>query len=255
MKPTLNNLMLAPVLALAVAAAQAQTPEAGTLFAQAQAQAQSSLAGQTIARGHADTLALQGSNDNFNGFSIGSGRVRSKLIDNSAPEFDLYGGYAGNVSDIGYSAMVYYYIYPGAKISPVNVKYNYGELSLGVNYKIFSAKYNQTFTKDFFSFSDARGSAYLDLGTNVEIGAGFGLQLHYGMGRVRNWPDYDWRDYKIALTRTFSNGWMAMAAVTKGNAVSTVYDNNPAATPNAAGVTEASQPLKTNAVISVTKSF
>ncbi|PWF46135.1 TorF family putative porin [Massilia glaciei] len=262
MKPTLNTLMLAPVLALAAAFAQAQTPEPAPSAELATTTGNVTLASQYISRGYQQTWgkpALQGGLDyaHPSGFSIGTwgSTISSKMIEGGSLELDLYGGYAGSMSDIGYTAMVYYYIYPGAKISSVNVKYDYGELSLGVNYKIFSAKYNHTFTKDYFGFSDARGTGYLDLNTNFDVGSGFGLQFHFGMGRVRNWPDYDWRDYKIALTRTFSNGWMAMAAVTKGNAPSGVYDNYPATTPNSSGVTEISQPLKTNAVISVTKSF
>ncbi|MFD2270761.1 TorF family putative porin [Undibacterium arcticum] len=72
-------------------------------------------------------------------FSFGTwaSNVSNRYIENGTMEWDLYGGYTGTASDFGYSALIYYYKYPGASFTATNTKYDYGELSFGATYKFF----------------------------------------------------------------------------------------------------------------------
>lgn len=236
--------------------------------AQAQSAAPSPITGnltlttQYISRGFQQTWgkpALQGGFDyaHPSGWAAGTwmSNVSSKFIEGATVEWDLYTSYGGTAGDIGYSGALYYYMYPGAKITASDTRYDYGELSLGLAYKMLSAKYNYTYTKDFFGFTDARGTGYLDLGANFDLGSGMALQLHYGSGHIRNWSAYNWQDYKVGLSKSFSGGWSVGAAYTKGVGATNAYDNYPATTPNSAGVVETSNPLQGNFILSVTRTF
>jgi uncharacterized protein (TIGR02001 family) len=258
MKPTLTPLVLAlGLLGLSTAAhGQEPAPAAPAVTANF------TLATQYISRGFEQTWgrpALQGGFDyaDPSGFAIGTwmSNVSSKMIEGGTLEWDLYAGYYGSAGELGYSAVVLYYLYPGAEIAAYKVKYDYGELSLGISYKMFTAKYNTTYTKDYFGFTDARGTGYLDLGAAFDLGSGFGLQLHYGAGKVRNWSDYDWKDYKISVSKELGAGFTGSAALTRGTGASAVYKNYPATTPNSAGVIDTSDPLGTNLILSITKAF
>lgn len=255
MRLTINSIPLAACL-LTLGAAQAQTAAPAPLPITTNL----TLTTQYISRGFQQTWgkpALQGGADyaHPSGWSVGTwmSNVSSKFIEGASVEWDLYGGYGGNVGDVGYSGTVYYYYYPGAKISSSNTKYDYGELSLGLTYKMLSAKYNYTYTKDFFGFIDARGTGYLDLAANIDVGSGTMLQLHYGSGRIKNWSAYNWKDYKVGLSKTFSGGWSVAAAYTKGDG--SAYDNWQATTLNSAGERETSNPLQGNFILSVTRTF
>ncbi len=258
MNSTLKPLSLAVCLALCGGAAQAQEAPAPAPAVVANM----TLTTQYISRGFQQTWgkpALQGGLDyaHTNGFSVGTwmSNVSGKMIENGSLEWDLYGGYSGTAGDFGYSVIMLYYLYPGAEISSSKVKYDYGELSFGMTYKMFTAKYNHTYTKDFFGFTDARGTGYLDLGANFDLGSGFGLQTHFGMGRVKNWSDYDWKDYRVAVTKAIDGGWTATAALTRAKGDTAAYTNYPATTPNSAGILETSNPGKTNFVLSISRSF
>lgn len=272
MKLMLNKLLPALGLSLFAAAAQAQmmnvvAPDAGgrpfpPVASAWPVTANVALASQYVSRGFQQSWgkpALQGGFDyaHPSGFYAGTwiSSVSSRFIENATLEWDVYGGYSGTAGDIGYSGTVYYYIYPGAKFSATNVKYDYGELALGATYKMLYAKYNYTFTKDFFGFTDARGTGYLDMGANVDLGSGLTLQLHAGQGRIKHWSDYDWRDYKVGLSKAFEGGWTLTGAYTKGTGATTVYDNWAAVAPNSAGVTDISHPLKGAFTVTISKAY
>ncbi len=273
MKPMLNNKLLPALgLALFAASALAQTAESAAPDAGGKPlppvatvwpiTANVTLASQYVSRGFQQTWgrpALQGGFDYAHPSGLFAGtwmsNVSNRFIENGTIEWDVYGGYSGAAGDIGYSGTVYYYLYPGAKLSATNVKYDYGELSLGVTYKMLYAKYNYTYTKDFFGFTDARGTGYLDVGANVDIGAGLTLQLHAGQGRIKNWSDYNWKDYKVGLSKAFEGGWTLAGAYTKGTGATNVYDNWAAVAPNSAGVTDISHPIDNAFTIMLSKAF
>lgn len=267
-------------LTLLVAAAQAQTadtaaaptPDAGTKAVPPASSAwpvaaNVTLASQYVSRGFRQTWgqpALQGGFDyaHPSGFSAGTwlSNVSSKYIENGTVEWDLYGGYTGTAGDLGYSGIVYYYKYPGAIISATNTKFDYGELSLGLTYKFLYGKYNYTFTKDFFGITDARGTGYLDLGANYDLGSGYTLNLHYGIGRVASTGANDnsiwnWKDYKVGVSKAFEGGWTLAGAYTKAKGATNIYDNYTTGVLNSAGVAEVSNPAKGTFVLSLNKAF
>ncbi|NMM38196.1 MAG: choline dehydrogenase [Glaciimonas sp.] len=225
------------------------------------------LASQYVSRGFRQTWgkpALQGGFDYVHpsGFSAGTwlSNVSNRYIENGTIEWDLYGGYTGAAGDIGYSGIVYYYKYPGAVQAATNTKYDYGELSLGLSYKFLYAKYYYTYTKDSFGITDARGTGYMDLGANYDMGSGYTLNLHYGIGRVASNAAadnsiFDWKDYKVGVSKSFEGGWTLVGAYTKAKGATNVYDNYTTGALNTAGVAETSNPAAGTFVLSLNKTF
>ena len=100
----------------------------------------------------------------------------------------------------------------------------------------------------------ARGTGYLDVGANIDLGAGMTLQLHAGNGRVAGAGNdvWNWNDAKIGLSKAYSGGWAATAALTKAFPKTSIYDNYTLGIPNSAGVIESSNPGKATLVLSIT---
>jgi uncharacterized protein (TIGR02001 family) len=194
------------------------------------------LASQYISRGFRQTWgepALQGGFDyaHPSGFFAGTwmSNVSSRYIENGTIEVDVYGGYASTVGPVGYSATVLYYDYPGAVFAATGTKYDYGELALGVTYKFLYAKYLYNYTRDYFGITNARGTGYLDLGSNINLGSGYGLQLHYGIGRASSNESFDnsiynWKDVKVGVSKSFDGGWTLAGAYTKAFGATDIYD-------------------------------
>lgn len=193
------------------------------------------------------------------GWSAGTwmSTVSDKFVEKGSVEWDLYGGYSGSTGTFGYSAMVYYYAYPGALVSATNTRYDYGELSAGLSYGPAYAKYNYTFTRDFFGIENARGTGYLDLGANPSLGDGWTLNLHAGSTRVAGAGNefWNWRDAKVGVTRAFDGGWNASLAFTRAWGPTDAYTNYTTGVPGASGRPAYSNTLKGTLVLAVTKTF
>jgi uncharacterized protein (TIGR02001 family) len=220
------------------------------------------LTSQYMSRGFRQTWgkpALQGGFDYAgpNGFSAGTwlSNVSNRFVENATLEWDIYGNYGGTTGDVGYNVGAYYYKYPGAEIRATRTTYDYGELAFGLTYKFVYAKYNYTFTKEFFGIENARGTGYLDLGANVELGDGYTLNLHFGHGRVANNSLWSWRDYKAGVTKVLAPGWAVSAAYTKARGKTSAYDNYTLGIPNSAGVIERSNPADATLVFALTRTF
>jgi uncharacterized protein (TIGR02001 family) len=222
------------------------------------------LASQYVSRGFRQTWgrpALQGGFDyvHASGFSAGTwlSNVSNRYIENGTLEWDLYAGYTGSAGDIGYSGTIYYYKYPGAEYVATNTKYDYGELAFGVTYKFLYAKYNYTYTKDYFGIVDARGTGYLDIGANYDLGSGLTLNLHAGNGRVAGTGNsiWNWNDIKVGVSKAIAGGWTVAGAYTKARGATNVYDAFTTGVPNSAGVVESSNPAAGTLVVSVNKAF
>jgi uncharacterized protein (TIGR02001 family) len=250
--------------ALVAAGAQAQPAASGEAAPSATVSGNLALTSQYVSRGFRQTWgkpALQGGADYVHpsGFSAGTwlSTVSNRFIENGTLEWDLYGGYSGAAGDLGYSAIVYYYKYPGAEYRATATTYDYGELSLGATYKMFYAKYNVTWTSEFFGITNARGTGYLDAGANIDLGSGYTLNLHAGDGRVRGAGNdiWNWRDVKVGVTRAFDGGWNVAGAYTKANAATAAYDNYTLGIPNSAGVIETSNPGAGTFVLSLSRTF
>lgn len=222
------------------------------------------LASQYVSRGVRQGWghpALQGGVDVAypNGWSAGAwaSTVSDKFIERSSVELDLYGGYTGKAGEFGYSALVYYYKYPGAVISASGTKFDYAELSLGLTRGPAYAKYNYTFTRDFFGIEHARGSGYLDVGANPELGGGYTLNLHAGDGRVAGaGNDYwNWRDAKVGVTRAFTGGISASLAWTRAWGRTDAYSHYTTGVPGASGKPEYANVAKGTLALAVTLAF
>jgi uncharacterized protein (TIGR02001 family) len=223
-----------------------------------------SLASQYISRGFRQTWgqpAVQGGIDvtHRSGWSAGSwvSNVSDRYIEHGKLEWDLYGGYSGTVRDIGYSLVALYYKYPGAVIGATGTRFDYGELSAGLTWKAVYAKYNYTFTRDFFGIVNARGTGYFDSGASLTLGHDTTLTLHAGEGRVAGaGNDYwNWRDIKAGLSRPLPGGWTVAAAWTRAFGATHAYDRYSTGVPDARGHIAYSNPAKGSVVLSLTRSF
>ena len=136
-------------------------------------------------------------------------------------EWDVYGGYKGQfgASGLGYDVGLLHYNYPSHKLSiSPNTTEIYGALSYG----IFTAKYSHALT-NLFGFDDSKGSGYLDLSANVDLGDGWSVVPHVGRQWVRHNSAYAYTDYALALNKDFGNGLSASAAVIGTNADKALY--------------------------------
>lgn len=245
-------------LACSACAAEAEAPAA----APSALTANVTLASQYVSRGFRQTWgkpALQGGADYAapNGFSAGTwlSTMSNRYIEGGTLEWDLYGGYTGAAGDIGYSALLYYYLYPGAEYRATATRYDYSELSFGLSYKMAYAKYNYTISHDFFGIVDARGTGYLDVGANVDLGQGYTLNLHAGDGRVANNSIWNWRDVKVGVSKALPGGWTLAGAYTRAWGATNAYDNYTLGIPNSAGVVETSEPAAGTLLVMLTKTF
>lgn len=165
-------------------------------------------------------------------------------------EMDLYAGYKFEpIKDLGIDVGYISVKYPGSSINAntpfattvptvTGVSPDTQEIYVGVTYQWFSAKYNQTVGTSLFgldygtvgracsigiqwaagragcnnSTSTTKGSGYLDLGANFEIGEKLTLNLHAGHQSVKNYSMYSYSDYKIGVTKELG-GYNLSAAV------------------------------------------
>ncbi len=135
------------------------------------------------------------------GFYVGAWGSGIKWIKDgggdSSVEIDLYGGYKGTVGDIGYDVGVLTYQYPSNKLNPsANTTEVYGALTFGVA----TLKYSHS-TSNLFGFARSKGSGYLDLTANIDLGDGWGLVPHVGHQTVRRNSAFSYTDYSLTVTK------------------------------------------------------
>lgn len=256
---------LLPVFLLAPAICAAQGDAATSAAApSATASATVTVASQYVSRGMRQTWgrpALQAGFDvvHPSGWSAGTwaSTVSDRFIEDGRVEWDLYGGYAGALGPLGYSLTAVHYRYPGARIGATGTKYDYTELAPALSYKSLYAKYYRTVSRDFFGITGARGTGYLDVGANHEIGDGWTLNLHLGDGRVAGAGNdvWDWRDAKAGVTKTMGAGWSLAAAYTRAWGATDAYDRYTTGVARADGAIAYSNPAKGTFTASLTRTF
>lgn len=130
-------------------------------------------------------------------------------------EADLYAGMRGELAkNVSYDAGVLTYVYPSNALAGVagfanaNTTEIYGQLGYGAGY----LKYSHSVT-NLFGFVDSKNSGYLDLGANIEAGAGLYVNLHAGRQGVKNNAAASYTDWKIGLTRDFGVVTGALAVI------------------------------------------
>lgn len=179
----------------------------------------------------------------------GSNVTNNVYANGAGMEWDLYGGYKFEVAkDLGADVGLLYYWYPGAKFNNAGQdKYNNLELYGALSYGNFTAKYSGTIS-DYFGMKTAtvggmcgldssgaptttcfsanpggsKGSGYLDLSYNLDLGDKLTLGLHVGHQSVRNYGKASYTDYKIGLTKEY-NGFLFGAALVATDANTEIW--------------------------------
>lgn len=151
--------------------------------------------------------------------------------DRSVPvEIDVYGGYKNTFAggdwnyDIGYIT----YNYPGTKSTPANVsaKANTQEVYAALGWKWLTAKYSYATSSHFIGWyggatgtdtsKNTRGSDYLELNANYDLGNGWGVIGHVGKQKVKNYiasgqTDASYMDWKVGVTKDVGYGVFGLA--------------------------------------------
>ncbi|HLA36009.1 MAG TPA: TorF family putative porin [Rhodocyclaceae bacterium] len=187
--------------------------------------------------------------------SFWSSSVTGNQYPGSSIELDFSGGYQGKINDdLGFNIGVLKVIYPAGNfkrsttwIGAPDKNLNTVELYGSVSWKWLTAKYSHTLT-DFYGWNgqtagagslpgnpDAgvfanqgtKGSGYLDLSANVDLGDGYTFNAHLGYQTIKNAVGVDYTDYKFGVTRAFDEGWNAAIALTGTSRQAVFYNNFP----------------------------
>ncbi|GIZ52182.1 TorF family putative porin [Noviherbaspirillum aridicola] len=196
--------------------------------------------------------AIQGGFDyaHSSGFYVGnwnSSISGNQYPDGAGVEMDLYGGYKFEVMpEVGIDVGLLKYYYPGVRIA--GEKADALELYVGASWKWLSAKYSRSIDDEYFGFTDAKGSDYIELNANFEIMDKTVLGLHVGHQKFKNSGDFNYTDYKVGVTRDFGFATLGLAYVTT-NADSDFYS------PSNSSGTKTKDVSNGTVVLSLSKTF
>lgn len=134
-------------------------------------------------------------------------------------EMDFYGGFKKSIGDFGYDVGALYYYYPGSSVR--NEVVNNKELYVSGSWKFLTLKWNYALD-DYFSAKgldrngntttkSTRGTNYLDLSANYDLGNGWGVNAHVGHLEFKNYYNGDYNDWKLGVTKDI-NGWVIGAS-------------------------------------------
>jgi uncharacterized protein (TIGR02001 family) len=191
-------------------------------------------------------------------------------------EMDFYGGWKNTWGDWGLDLGAIYYFYPGTNagatipFSPFNNRPTDGrvlngrvdntELYIGGSWKWISLKYSHALS-DYFGAPGTRGSHYLDLSANYDLGDGWGINGHVGSLRFKNMVNANYTDWKIGVTKDIS-GWMFGASYVATNAKGDCntgqfycFSNGSLNFANPSGVDKMKDAGRSTLVLSVMKTF
>lgn len=150
---------------------------------------------------------------------------------NSSLEWDFYGGYKGSFAeDFTYDLGILKYYYPGDRVPGV-ANTDSTEVYLGLGWKFITLKYSHAISSHLFGWTGpagekTRGSGYLDLSMNYDLGDGWGVNAHVGHQKIKNFGDASYTDWKLGVTKDVGVGVVGLAysdtnAKTCGDAVAT----------------------------------
>lgn len=144
-------------------------------------------------------------------------------------EIDVYGGYKnGFAGDWTYDLGVITYNYPGSKNVTANAsaKADTVEVYGAIGWKWLTAKYSHTTSSHFVAWyggvagadttKGTKGSNYLELNANYDLGNGWGVNGHVGKQKVNNYvksgnTDASYSDWKIGVTKDVGVGVVGLA--------------------------------------------
>lgn len=230
------------------------------------------LASQYISRGFQQSwgrpvLQAGAQYDWDNGLFVGTwaSGVDDRFYEGGSVEWDVYAGYSRRVKDITWSATVYYYDYPGARMSAADARYDYGEVILAARWRMLSLSYAHTWTRDYCGYNSAtlgigqglhsRHSGYWDLSADIPLGEATRLKLHAGYQNVRNFDRYDWSDARIGLEHALKDRWTLGVFYARGWNDDGVYDAYTTGVPDDDGEVHVSSPLNGAWAVTLTRTF
>ncbi len=137
--------------------------------------------------------AIQGGFDyaHKSGFYLGVWASNVEFGDANS-EWDVYGGHAGSVGDLGYNVGLLQYIYPD--LGDANTLEAYA----GITYMGLGLKASYTLSDEYFGARNGDGTIYWDASYNHTFANGWGLGLHYGYTAGSGDQD-DYADWKVGL--------------------------------------------------------
>jgi len=200
---------------------------------------------QYIFRGLTQTAekpAIQGGVDYSHSSGLYAGAWGSNIswledgggYNNSSLELDLYGGFASTLGEtgVGYNVGVLQYIYPGDRISSAIRSAETTEAYGSLSYKWLQAKVSVVASDGAFGLKNADGSYYAELNANYPIGeTGFTVNAHAGRQEFKgktNGADNDlasYTDWKLGVTKSWSNSVNVGAYYTDTNGRDSAYGN------------------------------
>jgi uncharacterized protein (TIGR02001 family) len=240
-----------PGLALAQAAAPAAAPASDHTFTGNMA-----LVTDYRFRGISQTFkqpALQGGFDYSHASGVYLGNWNSNVNEGAGfpagnLEMDFYGGWKKTWGDWGLDVGAIYYFYPGTDasagtvpattfVNPRNAALTHNgsvhntEIYIGGSWKWISLKYSHA-VSDYFSLPGTKGSNYLDLTGNYDLGGGWGIVGHLGSFRLKGWDAGtdvsrgNYTDWKLGVTKDLG-GWILGAAYIDTNGKGSCNAANP----------------------------
>lgn len=136
--------------------------------------------------------------------------------DNNSMEWDFYGGFRGGFADdFSYDVGLLNYYYPGDFNGSADTP-DTTEVYASIGWKFISLKYNYSVSKHIFAWAgtngeDTRGSGYLDLSANYDLGGGWGVNAHVGHQTIRHNSDASYTDWKLGATKDVGFGVVGLA--------------------------------------------
>lgn len=124
-------------------------------------------------------------------------------------ETNLYGGIAGDLGNgFSYDVGGLYYYYPGNDMKAVgganaNTFEVYGKVGYGPAYVKYSHAVTNLFGALGANGEKTKGSGYLDVGADFELGGGYLLNLHAGYQTVRKNSAADYADWSVGVSKDF----------------------------------------------------
>jgi uncharacterized protein (TIGR02001 family) len=148
---------------------------------------------------------------------------------NSPVEWDLYGGYKGEIAkDFTYDVGALAYVYLNNKYDKVALPYggadaNTLEIYGALTYGIVTAKYSHALT-DLFGNANSKNSGYLEVAATFDLGSGWSLAPHVGHQSVKGAASGgSYTDYSLTVGKDLGNGITLSAAAVGTDADKTVY--------------------------------
>lgn len=134
----------------------------------------------------------------------------------SSLEMDFYGGFRGGFAgDFTYDVGFLQYYYPGERVANMNDT-NSQEVYASLGWKFVSLKYSHTISPYLFGWQSTtgertRGSGYLDLSMNYDLGNGWGINGHLGRQVIKNFSYASYTDWKLGVTKDLGIGVVGLA--------------------------------------------